>query len=57
LRLAESVRDGATDAVVTALDMPTPRARHRKKIESVGINEAWTTPMRARLKMLADVSP
>jgi hypothetical protein len=47
LRLAESVGDGATDAVVVALDMPTPQARRRKMIVSVGINEVGTTPTRA----------
>jgi hypothetical protein len=57
LRLAESTGDGATDAVVVALDMSTPRARRRKKIVSVGINDVGTTPTRARLNVFADVSP
>jgi hypothetical protein len=56
-RLAESVGDSATDAVVVALDMSTPQARRRKAVVSVGINEVGTTPTRARLKVLADVSP
>jgi hypothetical protein len=32
LRLAESVRNGATDAVVVALDMSTRQGRRRKKV-------------------------
>jgi hypothetical protein len=32
LRLAESVRDGATDAVVVVLDMSTLQVRRRKKV-------------------------
>jgi hypothetical protein len=55
-RLAESVGDGATDAVVVALDMSTLQARRRKKVESVGINDVGTTPTRALLNVLADVS-
>jgi hypothetical protein len=39
LRLAESVGDGATDAVVVALDMSTLQARRRMKVVSVGIND------------------
>jgi hypothetical protein len=57
LRLAESVGDGAADAVVVALDMSTPQARRRKKAVSVGINDVGTTPTRARSNVLADVSP
>jgi hypothetical protein len=57
MRLAESVGDGAADAVVVALDMSTPQARRRNKVESVGINDVGTTPTRARLKVLADVRP
>jgi hypothetical protein len=55
LRLAESVGDGATDAVVVALDMSTRQGRRRKKFESVAINDVGTTPTHARLKVLADV--
>jgi hypothetical protein len=33
LRLAESVGDGAVDAVVVALDMSTRQAQRRKKVE------------------------
>jgi hypothetical protein len=43
LRLAKSVGDGATDAVVVALDMSTPQARRRKEFESVVINDVGTT--------------
>jgi hypothetical protein len=57
LRLAESVGDGATDVVVVALDKSTLQARRRKKVQSVGINDVGTTPTRARLSVLADVSP
>jgi hypothetical protein len=57
LRLAKSVGDGSTDAVVVALDMSTLQARRRKKIVSVRINDVGTTPTRARLKVRADVSP
>jgi hypothetical protein len=39
LRLAESVGDGATNAVVVALDMSTLQARRRKKAVSVGISD------------------
>jgi hypothetical protein len=56
LRLAESVGDGATDAVVVALDMSTRQGRRRKKVESVGINEE-IMPTRARFNGLADVRP
>jgi hypothetical protein len=42
-RLAESVGDGAEDAVVVALDMSTPQGRRRKKVVSVGINDVGTT--------------
>jgi hypothetical protein len=56
-RLAESVGDGAADAVVVALDMSTPQGRRRKKVVSVGINDEGTTPTRARLNVLADVRP
>jgi hypothetical protein len=56
-RLTESVGDGAADAVVVALDMSTPQARRRKKVVSVGISDVGTTPTRARLSVLADVSP
>jgi hypothetical protein len=55
LRLAESVGDGATDTVVVTLEMSTPQARRRKKVESVEINDVGTTPKRARLKVLADI--
>jgi hypothetical protein len=34
LRLAESVGEGASDAVVVALDMSSPQARRRKKLVS-----------------------
>jgi hypothetical protein len=44
LRLAESIGDGATDAVVVALVMSTRQGRRRKNIESVGINDVGTTP-------------
>jgi hypothetical protein len=57
LRLAESVGDGATDAVVVALDTSTLQARRCKKAVSVGINDVGTTPTRARFNVLADVSP
>jgi hypothetical protein len=56
-RLAESVGDGAEDAVVVALDISTPQARRRKKVVSVGINYVGTTPTRTRLNVLADKSP
>jgi hypothetical protein len=56
LRLAESVGDGATDAVVVALDMSTLQTRCRKKVESVGINEEIITT-RARFNGLANVRP
>jgi hypothetical protein len=56
-RPAESVGDGAADAVVVALDMDIPQGRHRKKVESVGINDVGITPTQARLNVLADVSP
>jgi hypothetical protein len=56
-RLAESVGDGAADAVVVALDMSTPQGQRRKKVVSVGINDEGTTSTRARLNVLADVSP
>jgi hypothetical protein len=57
LRLAESVGDGATVAVMVALDMSALQARRRKKVESVEIDGVGTTPTRARLNLLADVSP
>jgi hypothetical protein len=53
LRLAESVGNGATDAVVVTLDMPTLQARRRKKVVFVGINDVGTTPTRAQLNVLA----
>jgi hypothetical protein len=56
-RLAESVGDGAADAVVVALDMFTLQGRRRKKASSVGINDEGTTPTHARLNVLANVSP
>jgi hypothetical protein len=56
LCLAESVGVCATDAVVVALDMSTPQARRRKKVVSVSINDVGTTPTRAQLYVLADVS-
>jgi hypothetical protein len=34
-RLAESIGDGAADAVVVALDMSTPKGWRRKKVLSV----------------------
>jgi hypothetical protein len=51
LRLAESVGDGATDAVVVVLDMSTRQGRRRKQVASVGIDGVGTTPTRARLKV------
>jgi hypothetical protein len=56
-RVAESVRDGAADAVVVALHMSIPQGRRSKKAVSVGINDERTTPTHARLNKLADVSP
>jgi hypothetical protein len=56
-RLAESVGHGAADAVVVALDMSIPQGRRLKKAVSVGINDKVTTPTRARLNELANVSP
>jgi hypothetical protein len=56
-RVAESVRDGAADAVVVALHMSIPQGRRSKKALSVGINDERTTPTHARLNKLADVSP
>jgi hypothetical protein len=56
-RLAESIGDGAADAVVVALDMSTLKGRRRKKVVSMGINEVGTTPTCARLNGLANVSP
>jgi hypothetical protein len=56
-RLAESVGNKATDAVVVALDMSTLQARRRQKAGFVGIDGVGTTPTRARLKVLADASP
>jgi hypothetical protein len=56
-RLAESVGDGAADAGVVALNMCTPQGRRRKKVLFMGISDEWTTPARARLNVLADVSP
>jgi hypothetical protein len=47
LRLAESVGDGAADAVVVALDTSIPQARRRKKVVSVCINDVGTTRTRA----------
>jgi fructose-specific phosphotransferase system component IIB len=55
--LAESVGDGAADAVVVALDMSTPQARRRKETVSIEINDEWTTPTRSLVNMLADMSP
>jgi hypothetical protein len=43
-RLAESVGDGAADAVVVALGMSTPQGRRRKKVLSVNIDDEGTTP-------------
>jgi hypothetical protein len=57
LRLGESVGYGATDAGVVALDMSTPQARRRKTVVSVGINNEGIIPTRARLNVLAEVSP
>jgi hypothetical protein len=57
LHLAKSVGDGATDTAVVALDMSTPQGRRRKKVLSVGINDVETTPTRARLNVLANMSP
>jgi hypothetical protein len=56
-RLAKSVEDGAADAVVVALDLPTPQGRRRKKDVSVGINDEGTILTRTRQNVLADVSP
>jgi hypothetical protein len=52
-RIAESIGDGAADAVVVALDMSTPQGRSRKKVVSVGINDEGTTPTPSRLNVLA----
>jgi hypothetical protein len=49
-RLAESVGDGAAHAV-------PPQGWRRKTAVSVGINDVGTTPTRARLNVLADLSP
>jgi hypothetical protein len=54
--LAKSVGDGAADAVVVALDMPTPQGRLCKKAVSMGINDEGTTPTHTRLNGLADVT-
>jgi hypothetical protein len=43
LRLAESVGDCATDAVVVALDMSTRQTRRRKKVVSVRVNEDFSS--------------
>jgi hypothetical protein len=56
-RLTAFVEDGAADAVVVALDMSNPQGQRPKKVVSVGINDVGTTPTRAQLKVLADVSP
>jgi hypothetical protein len=48
-RIAESFGDGAAVAVVVALGMSTPQGRRRKKVVSVGINDAGTTSTQARL--------
>jgi hypothetical protein len=56
-RASRSPSEMVLQMPVVALDMYTPQARRRKKVVSVGINDIGTTPTRARLNVLADVSP